>query len=297
MQNAVEIARQELGHFAKHWGLSLLVHADHDDSISNAELIRSYLASSIAFTGWTDVYRAIEGNVVSIEQLTELARKACPVGDSVDKNYAARTRQASVQSALLEGAYFEPEAKATSLYKELRAVLPRELDDTLEVAAFHLMGVSNAIMLVEDPLMGFTVALRPRSRKQLVSDLSALGARWKSNPGVGEQVATMIEHTVYPVLEELGPQSIVSEQQRLSNLSSSSASASSPLGKKQPSQSSTASMPEHKQQPWNTVAERMFADDPRFRRYKASKGWKSFYGSQPTLTQYFADVANRDPKV
>jgi hypothetical protein len=296
--SGLEVARRELDSYAKHWGLALLVHPNEDDSIGNGELLRSYLASSVAFVDWTAVYRAIGScsNNVSLDQLLQSARKACPVGETIDKRYASRSRQPAVQAALLAGAYFEHGAKETLLYKELTRVLPTNLDATLEVAAFHLVGVANAAILVEDPALGFTAALRPRERKALVADLHTLHGQWKScNSGqVAREAGLMIERCVYPVLDELGDTPIVAQcRQRQERAAAGERAPASSAGRF----TQTLAIKAHAPEAWNTAVERHFAEDERFRRYKASKGWRPFYGSRPTLAQYFADLAQREPTV
>jgi len=120
-------ARAELDKYGTRWGLQLLVLPDVDETISNEELLLSYLACSIAFTNWESVYRQLWSARevrVSSDELVQTARKACPLGDPISKRYASRSRDAKTHVALLQGAVFGETAKTTPMYQVMIPTVP-----------------------------------------------------------------------------------------------------------------------------------------------------------------------------
>jgi len=282
VRNDSSLAQAELEKHVKHWGLDLVVLPDGEQALGNAQLLWGYLASSIAFCPWSDVYRGLDHNaVLSHGQLLRAARKACPVGDTIDKRYAQRDRRPEVHAALLRGAEFGPSAKLTTLHSDLEAVLAKypESLGAEAVSLFHLVGTPNMTRILDDPALGLVLA--ERHQRALVTDLDALAAKWAKQPRTAAQTATMILDCTYPSLLRAAPiQGAVMHTSSTATQESIRSSSAPPE-------------PAHVAMPWNMESERRFAEDPRFRRYKKQKGWPPYHDSRSAVQQYLDDVDSR----
>jgi len=129
--------------------------------------------------------------------------------------------------------------------------------------------------------------LPERLRRSFLVDMDALAAKWRQHDAAAKDAATMIVDCVYPSLAQL-PALL------------QHASATAPLNSKARTIAKQATAPPkpapsmivHEPAEWDTEAERRFAEDPRFRRYKENKGWPLYYDSRATLQQYFDDVGS-----
>ena len=288
-------ARTELERFSTLWGLDRLARATDEDRLSNGELLQMYLACSVVFVRWSLVYKAMPDLSMSMDQLLQATRKA---GHSTDASEFFRSRQTAVVAQLFYGAMFREAAKQTTLYHELHAVLEHSglYSETLEVLAFHLVGASNLVAVVEDPQSPFVLERIPCGhREALVENLRRLHAKWAGNNAaqVSIETATMIVECDYPVLAHMEPHHIMRDLHRRKTPGAGSVSVKT----KSLGSTRLVGVKTHVTLAWTSECERMWAEDPRFRRYKQSKGWQAFYPSRDTVLAYLSDMTAGDPTV
>ena len=271
-----------------------------------------YLTCSVPFVSWTLVYKAMEGStlLLTVDQLIQSARKAANPYDVMtpDKSWRSRLRRSGAFSEIFCGASFGVRARQTTLYKELQSALaPAQLNcDALDVVCFHLVGVPNPVAVIEDADSPFLSERVPVARREKVIDaLRQLHQKWSNNNAaqVSAETAVLIEDCVYPVLDLLGEandRTIVEDlRKRLASLQHPMSSSSLGTGSRSTAGRSNAAttMRIHATQRWGMDIERQMADDPRFRRYKQSKGWQAFYPSRETVLAYLTDMTDGKPAV
>jgi|WetSurMetagenome_2_1015567.scaffolds.fasta_scaffold00112_58 hypothetical protein len=315
--------KEELERFVNLMGLDRLTRGgDAGDGkgeyLNNNELLCMYLAWSVIFTPWTLVYKAMEGLSLSLDQLSQAARKT---GHS-SLPTSGGARQIRVAAQLFCGAAFSDAAKQTVLYQELQAALAPihqcAADPSLEVLAFYLVGTSNVVALVEDPQSPFVLERMSRvQREMLVDALRDLNVKWSiNNPDqVSRDAATMIQECSYPVLNimEVEEFDILDQlhkrQQRSATRTGSTGStttksaASLAAGETvrvknaNPNSTRGVHIKVHATQPWTMANEREWADYAPFAAYKRRKGWRPFYPARDTALAYLTDMSAGDASV
>jgi hypothetical protein len=303
MENPSRPAQAELERYATLWGLARLAQVNEDDRLSDRELLVLHLTCSLSFVDWTRVYKALPDTRFTLDQLLQAARKAGPFsnGATVDKTWCTCSRQAAVVAQLFAGAAFGTRAKETTLYKELHAGLEPVAfcTDSLEVVAFHLVGVSAAVSVVEDVHSPFVQNRVPVARREiLIEVLTRLRAKWSTNNAeqVSMEAAVMIEDCQYPFLDGLsGKYTVMSALQRNAAIMVKSmmrVPSSSPAPR-----TATGTIKVLTSKAWTKETERAFADNPRLQRYKRRKGWQPFYPSRATVLAYLNDMVMGDEEV
>jgi len=295
METSTTEARCELERFARLWGLDRLARTTDDDRLGNEELLRMYLVCSVLFVRWSLVYKAMPELSMSLDQLLQASRKA---GHSADVSEFFRSRQPPVVAQLFCGATFRDAAKQTTLYQELHAVMEHACmySESLEVLAFHLVGAPNLVAVVEDPQAPFVLSRIPSAhRETLVENLRRLHAKWAGNNAdqVSSETATMIAACDYPVLAQMEPHHILCDMHRRKTTGAGSTSVKA----KSSASTRLVGVKTHATLPWTSECERLWAEDPRFRRYKQSKGWQAFYPSRDAVLAYLNDMTAGETNV
>jgi hypothetical protein len=306
MDNVGHHARAELIRFATQWGLVRLAQVNEDDRLSDSELLTMDLACSVSYVDWKSVYRNLPETRLTLEQLLQAARKAGHHHDSAsaDKLWARRLRQDQGVADLFAGASFSAEAKQTMLYQELHGATEGLLmgNESLEVAAFHLVGVTNVVAVVEGCHSPFVLERMPGVRRSmLVEALETLHTKWTSNNAdqVSRETALLIAGCVYPFLQTLPSQHTIMDglQKQKAATTGSGTPSAVERGKSKGGRQFSWVLATHVTRAWDMNVERKIADDQRFRRYKQHKGWQPIYPSWDTLVAYLQDMCNGEPWV